>query len=71
MSFFSSFLLIFVMLFYVLFILKLVYFRLRREEREKNETENFNSDHYLCDLYETEEINPILRYVKHRGSHSL
>jgi len=34
----------------------------RLRERREMETTSFDSDHYLCDLYETEEINTILSY---------
>ena len=36
--------------------------RERLLERQKMEAASFDSDHYLCDLYETEEINEILAY---------
>ena len=33
----------------------------RSEEREARETDHFSSDHYLCDLYESDEIDHIVR----------
>jgi hypothetical protein len=36
--------------------------RMRREAAEAKEREKFDGDHYLCDLYETEEIEKLLRY---------
>ena len=36
--------------------------RQRREAAEATEAAKFDSDHYLCDLYESEEIDHILRF---------
>ncbi len=35
--------------------------RQRREQAEAKEAEKFDSDHYLCDLYESEEIDHLIR----------
>jgi YD repeat-containing protein len=39
--------------------------RMRREAAEAKEEEKFDGDHYLCDLYETAEIQQLLRYLAH------
>ena len=37
--------------------------RQRRQAAEAKEAAKFDSDHYLCDLYESDEIDHLLRYV--------